>query len=674
MRIRRILCLALAAVLALSLTPTAFALGTFSDVSDTVTAQNVEVLRLMGVVSGDNNGRFRPYDNLTRAEFCKMVVELLGKGNEVARYRSRTVFPDVRSSHWAAGYVNFSVSWPEDEKAAKLIHGMPDGTFQPDRTITYGEAVTILMRVLNFTDADSGAVWPQGYMELAAAGGVSKGLDLGGSAAITRAQTAQLFVNLLGSKLKGGAQTFAATLGSEGAETTLRSVDVSTGKLRTSDGKEYKMEHPAASSVLLGLKGKVLVKNDKALTFLPTTGTTGTPVANAAIIIKADGSTEGLDSLTGGAKDYAIYRNGKAVTRGALKRYDVATYDPESNAVLVGDTRVQVYYESCDPSPKAPVTIRALETTFQVLPSAQQSLSNFKPGDTMVLQLTADRRVAGAVETDSMAVANAYAYVSAAGKVSLICGGALLPLDCSVSDANGKLGRISQGKTGNSEPRVYVSTQSSSLRGTLDVTAGTLAGLKLSDNALILYDGELVALSELKEQSISPERISYVRESSNGEVDIVVIGSGAARNMIFGRLLVTQESTYNEESGAIEYRNASIGVDCGKNGMEGPHYMGRFVYSSVNHGDFVRAVYTGGTPPYPTLERLDKLENVPASAWVGKTAVVANGRTYTILPETICWNADNESWFKDLDAALDYGGKRTLYVYDGVVRVIEIKS
>lgn len=82
---------------------------------------------------------------------------------------------------------------------------MPDGTFQPDRAISYGEAVTILMRLLR-TDADaaSGGIWPEGYIDLAKASGVSAGVELAGGAAISRAQAAQLFVN--GARREGDEQ------------------------------------------------------------------------------------------------------------------------------------------------------------------------------------------------------------------------------------------------------------------------------------------------------------------------------------------------------------------------------------------------------------------------------------------------------------------------------------
>ena len=161
---KRVFSLLLALVLTLSAAAIpASAVGSFSDVTDKKTAQNVEILKLLGVIEGNGAGQFNPYAQLTRAEFSKMVVMLIGKGNEAMRYRTVTIFPDVRASHWAAGYINLAVRQTEP----KLLAGTPDGTFQPERAITYGEAVTILMRVLGYADKDTGGVWPDSYIDLA---------------------------------------------------------------------------------------------------------------------------------------------------------------------------------------------------------------------------------------------------------------------------------------------------------------------------------------------------------------------------------------------------------------------------------------------------------------------------------------------------------------------------
>ena len=77
MNVKRILSCVLALALAASLLPglvSAPAAASFSDIADDATAENVEVLRMLGVVDGVGNGAFRPGGTLTRAQFCKMAV------------------------------------------------------------------------------------------------------------------------------------------------------------------------------------------------------------------------------------------------------------------------------------------------------------------------------------------------------------------------------------------------------------------------------------------------------------------------------------------------------------------------------------------------------------------------------------------------------------------------
>ena len=62
------------------------------------------------------------------------------------------MFPDVKPSHWAAAYINMAA------KGKNIIAGYADGLFHPDRTVTVGQAVTILLRMLGYKDEDVGGV------------------------------------------------------------------------------------------------------------------------------------------------------------------------------------------------------------------------------------------------------------------------------------------------------------------------------------------------------------------------------------------------------------------------------------------------------------------------------------------------------------------------------------
>ena len=664
------------ALLALVLTLSAVVLpasaaGSFSDVSDKKTAQNVEVLRLLGVVEGNGIGQFNPYAQLTRAEFCKMLVTLMGS-SDVLRYKTVTMFPDVRASHWAARYVNYAV------RGEKLLAGLPDGTFQPDRAISYGEAVTILMRLLR-TDADaaSGGIWPEGYIDLAKASGVSAGVELAGGAAISRAQAAQLFVNVLGAKATSSStdkdgETSTTTGVYNPANCVSRErvtlIALNGNTARVSGGKKnsYDLVRPSSATVLNGLKGDLLLDADgKVLTFVPVvSSTTGAAVSNAAVILSADKSTVGISALTGGRTDFAVYRNGVLSSVSALRRNDVVTYDASSNTLYACDTRVAVYYEACDPSPSAPSSITVLNgTQFTVLPTAQESLSKFKPGKTMTLLLTSDGSVAGAVDSENSARANAVGVVDSNGKLQMFCGSSIIEIAGTYSEYSGKLVGISASK----DKQVSLSAKSGGASGNLDVREGTLGSRKLADNALIYVDGELKSLSELTEVIIPQSQIIYARTNSSGQIDLIALSGTAINNtIVYGRV---KEVLENQTEGTVSGRK--ITIECGKG--NDVSYLTGFTASVGNFVEIIEGKNEVSEKNISSLTVLTKFRNVQTSAWVGTTAINYGGSTYNVPSGVLIWNRDGQSWFTGgVDAAISYGGTMNLYVKDGIVRAIEI--
>ena len=659
---KRVFSLLLALVLTLSAAAIpASAAESFSDVTDKKTAQNVEVLRLLGVIEGNGAGQFNPSGLLTRAEFCKMVVVLMGKGSDAMRYKTVTIFPDVRATHWAAGYINLAVRQSEP----KLLAGLPDGTFQPDSYITYGQAVTILMRVLGFADQDSGGIWPDGYINLAKSTGVSAGVNLTGSANITRAQAAQLFVNVLSTGKDGKGYTPAGcTKGDK--EVTL--VSMNGDKLRISGEKDPKtLVRPSSSSALNGLKGYLLTNSDgKVVTFVPkTSSTTGAAVSNAAVILPADKSTSGISALTDGRTDYTVYRNGVLSSVSALRKNDVVTYDAVSNTVYACDTRVTVYYESCDPSPSAPVSIKVLGgTQFEVLPTAQQSLSKFKPGKTMTILLTSDGTVAGAVENDYSARGNAIGIVSGS-KVQLLCGSTTIDLSLTGMTVDSKLDGKLVSISSSSKTSVGLYAKTGGVSGDLNVREGTLGSKKLASGVMIFDKGELKNLSDLTETTVPQSRISYARTNANGEIDLIALSSTTGEK--YGRVTTVYEDPRTDSFGT--YNQQVIGIDDGKGSVEKDSGY------SVRNGDFVSYYVSVSEKTYTNVTVLDKLGEVSASAWIGTTAVNYGGRTYTVPSDVLCWNRDGGSWLDGgAEAALAYGGTMNLYVRDGVVRVIEVRG
>ena len=628
----------------------------FSDVADNYTATAIETLRLMGVLDGYSNGTFRPNAALTRAQFCKMAVYAMDGGSELGRYSTVTIFPDVKPSFWASSYINM---------AAKkgIIAGFADGKFKPNQTVTAGQAVTILMRGLGYKDENMGGVWPQGYMAEAKTCGLLKSTGITSAySALTRGQAAKLFLNLFEAKRgtgEGAVVLFNYSVGEK--EVYLTALDAGKGTM-TAGGTLYDMAHPVTSTSLIGSKGKVVLNGDgEILTFLPVTG--GSGISNAAVIIGANGSALGLDSLTGGS-GYTIYKNGSPASAADLKKYDVATYSAATNSVVVCDTKVSVYYEDCTPSPSNPTTITVLGTELNVLPTAVESLSQFKPGQQMTLLLTADGQVAGAVATNTSGTrSNALAVVDGSGGMQLICGSTLVKINGSGSGYENSVVSVTSIKSGG-KAALSLRAVSGKVSGDLDVQAGTLGGKKLAANAMIFDGGKQVALAELSKSGVRASQISYARTNWAGEVDLIVLNNSQSDNEIYGRAII---GTGKDEDGE-EFRTITIvyGNDKKTEAIKSGN--------NVSTGTFVAVKLNKAGTMFTSFDTMSKLSNIPSGAWIGKTAVNYGGRTYEVPSDVQCYNADTGKWMDDLDAAKNYGGTMNLYAYDGVIRIVEVKG
>ena len=134
---RRLFSLLLCLALCLAYLPASVG-AAFADIDDAEVAVAAAALQGMGVVSGTTSSTFEPDSTLTRAQVCAMAVNAAGLSSQVSTYARRTLFSDVPASSWYNGYVNLAYS-------EGLVNGNGDGTFSPDRSVTYGELATILL-------------------------------------------------------------------------------------------------------------------------------------------------------------------------------------------------------------------------------------------------------------------------------------------------------------------------------------------------------------------------------------------------------------------------------------------------------------------------------------------------------------------------------------------------
>ena len=102
----------------------------------------VNYLRDSGIISGKSNTQFAPADNVTRAEFAKILVNAIGI--DVSGYNDE--FEDVKASDWYAPFVSAAVK-------NGIILGA-DGRFMPNHNITRQDMAVMIKRALNLDDSE----------------------------------------------------------------------------------------------------------------------------------------------------------------------------------------------------------------------------------------------------------------------------------------------------------------------------------------------------------------------------------------------------------------------------------------------------------------------------------------------------------------------------------------
>jgi len=162
----------------------------YTDISSHWAEQDIISMNEAGYINGYEDGTFRPDQNITRAEFVKILSSVLRldkkEGNQ---------FNDVTADKWFYGYVYAAYD-------AGLINGVSENEFSPEEYITRQDAVVILQRILklsgsqalDFEDKDDVALYAQEAVAAFTSHGILNGYNgkVYPKNPLTRAETAVL--------------------------------------------------------------------------------------------------------------------------------------------------------------------------------------------------------------------------------------------------------------------------------------------------------------------------------------------------------------------------------------------------------------------------------------------------------------------------------------------------
>lgn len=305
-----------------------------------------QVLAALDIMVGDASGSLNLDASVTRAEFTKMAVAASTSRDAVGDTVAVKPYPDVPQTHWAAPYIKAAVD-------LGLVQGDLHGNFNPGRTITLAEGVTIVLRLLGYEDADFTGVWPSGQMAQYRALDLDEGVTAGQDSAMKRRDALYLFYNLMITKNKEG--TYYLNV----LEPTLNLVNTA-GELDRVALINSAMEGPVVASS--GWQSQV-----------------------------------GFDTASA-----TVYRNGGESTLSAIQNQDVVYWSESMHTIWAYSNKVTGIYESAAPSASNPtsVTVAGKSYDIETTEAAYQlsDLGGYQVGDSVTLLLGRNGGVAAVGE------------------------------------------------------------------------------------------------------------------------------------------------------------------------------------------------------------------------------------------------------------------------------------
>ena len=639
------------------------------------------------LVSGVGDGRFLPDENITLAEAATILLRTLGYTGKQA------------GAVWPQGYIDLG-------RSVHLLDGLYGGALDP---ISRAEAAQLFVNALNCETAGGEVYYkslgePQGEKSIVLAVNVTT--DDGSRTGAVRVVTGASVQSYLPAQGEGNPVSLQGRRGqlvlNDRKEIVTFLPDNSTritavldgkagsGSFKGEDGKRYTVDEntpvyvadakensgykesvsyeTAHKDMVSGTQVTMYAENGKIVTLFAATP--GVNISTDAVVIRGNASAATFHQLTGGRDDFTIRRGRETIRLGDLKDYDVVTYDKSANALIVSDLRLSCVYGAAAPSPKdvEKITLKVGEpgseakTEFDVLESAWNTTNDFKPGDSVVLLLTADGKVAGMASPNSKVRSNAVGEISGDGVKIFRPDGGTLDLKGTPSNTGlTGLVTVSANKTNLSVSRL----SSSRAPGDYQVSDAKLGDLRVASDVRVYERANNNAMAEVKVDElpaapIPADKIAAYRQNSSGIVDFIVLEAVTGNAYEYGMMVsgtVMTDDQYGDHDNNPYTPDVIIKPGEPKTIWKLLHGNGKelkFVDSvgySGKSGDMVGVI--AGNPKgdgegktLAAVIKLTEVKNVKSSDFFTSQDgqyVTTGGQTYRVASDVECCHSDGGS-------------------------------
>ena len=472
MKLKKLLCLFLALCLLTSLPITA---------SAEAEEAAVQTVRALGIMVGDENGNLNLGNNVTRAEFTKMLVAASNQRDSVRLTGTGySVFTDVGGTHWASDYIRIAAS-------QNYMIGYTDGSFRPNNNIKLEEACTAVLRLLGYDASTLTGAFPTAQLNKAAELGLRAQITRNRGETMTRLDCARLFANLFSVKTFSGA-LYCTTLGFASVN---GSVDI-------------------ASAVQSMLTGPFVAQSGTTLPFKPVT----------------------------------VYRDGIASASAQLQENDVYYYNERIRALWICTDRISGAIAVLSPSAASPSSVTVAGSTYSLSGTAAYRLSSLSGdwiGKTVTLLLGINGEVVD-ILTGSHVNDTYYGIVQSCENTALDAKSAAVETKITVICTDGAKRTFTVGRKANYSIGTLVTvTVNSSGTDVSQLSKSTLSGYvsedgkklgdyKLADDVEILdSESSGAAIRVAKERIcgiyLNSGDVQYYSSNARGEIDTLILRS-----------------------------------------------------------------------------------------------------------------------------------------------------
>lgn len=148
----------------------------------------VSFMNDIGIYDGINEEKAA--DTVTRAEFARIIVKVMGGENSLSQ-SPRRIFADVLTDNSAAASIEYLYD-------RGVMGGYGQAEFKPDSVISLAEAVKVMVSITGYSDmAQMQGGYPNGYYSMAASNGILDGISDDAGDQITYANAAVIIGNVL---------------------------------------------------------------------------------------------------------------------------------------------------------------------------------------------------------------------------------------------------------------------------------------------------------------------------------------------------------------------------------------------------------------------------------------------------------------------------------------------